>query len=75
VYEVGDVLTCQADAFPTPSYVWQNLRTTEVFNNQQLIIPANWLGTNQTMRCEARNIIEGAQYTNNYFLNVDVQGE
>jgi hypothetical protein len=71
-YQVGDVLTCYADAWPPSSYLWQNLRTGVISVGNTLEIPSSYLGFNQSVRCEAANVIEGTNYVSNVFLAVDV---
>jgi hypothetical protein len=71
-YEVGDVLTCTCDAFPPATFFWQNLRTNQITAGPTVTIEAAWQGYNQSMRCEARNTIEGTVYSNNIFIPVDV---
>jgi hypothetical protein len=72
VYEAGEILTCVADAFPLPTYLWQNLRTNELTAGQTVRIEEAWRGFNQSMRCEARNTIEGTIYAQSFFVAVDV---
>jgi len=67
-YDAGDVLTCTADAFPLPTFVWQNLRTNQITNGATVRVDESWRGFNQTMRCEARNTIEGTIYSQNLFI-------
>jgi hypothetical protein len=71
-YDVGDILTCSVDANPMAEYFWQNLRTNQVFQGDQVTVLPEWQGTNQTMRCDARNTIEGVIYAHNGFQIVDV---
>jgi hypothetical protein len=71
-YEVGDVIICTADAFPPPSYFWQNLRTNQITAGATVTVDSAWQGFNQSMRCEARNTIESTIYSNNIFVPVDV---
>jgi hypothetical protein len=71
-YEVGDVITCTSDAFPPATYFWQNLRTNQITAGATVRIEEAWQGYNQSMRCEARNTIEGTVYSNNIFIPVDV---
>jgi len=71
-YEPGDILTCSADAFPPASYLWQNMRTNEIYAGQTVTIQQSWRGFNTTMRCEARNTIEGTAYPNNIFTPIYV---
>jgi hypothetical protein len=71
-YDAGDVLTCTADAFPAATYLWQNLRTAQIYSGSTVRIDESWRGYNQTMRCEARNTIESTIYSNNVYLPVDV---
>jgi len=71
-YVVGEVLTCHSDAWPTAAYQYQNMRTLQFFLTQTFTITPDLLGTNQTMRCQAQNIIQGFVYSANIFTNVDV---
>jgi hypothetical protein len=71
-YQVGDILTCSADAWPPSSYLWQNLRTGVITQGATHEITSNYLGFNQSVRCEAANVIEGTNYVSNVFLAVDV---
>jgi len=74
-YDVGDVLTCSADAKPPPTYIWSNLRTQEVFPAGQIFtVTPNLLATEQTMRCHANSMIEGTLYVADVFQNVTVPG-
>jgi len=72
-YEVGDVLTCEADAKPPATYIWSNLRTqgTEPVG-ATFTVTAALLGTEQIMRCNAYSLIEGTLYTADSFVNVSV---
>jgi len=40
-YEVGDTLTCFTDAYPEPTYRWQNMRTLEEFDVQEFTITSD----------------------------------
>jgi len=73
IYDVGDVLTCTADARPNPLYQWTNLRTlvTETQGSTFTVGP-DLVGTNQTMRCNAQSLIERTLYTLDAFINVPV---
>ena len=71
-YEPGDILTCVTDSFPDSTYNWANMRTLEVIPGPTVRIEEAWRGFNQTMRCEARNDIEGTTYAENLFIPVDV---
>lgn len=71
-YEPGDILTCTADGFPAPTFNWANMRTLEFFEGSTVRVDESWRGFNQTMRCQARNLIEGITYSDNIFINVDV---
>lgn len=71
-YLVGDSLECFADAFPTASFQWHNLRTNERFASSIFTIPAEWEGESQTMRCEATNTINGLPQTNDLYIPVNV---
>jgi hypothetical protein len=71
-YDIGDILTCSADGNPAPSFFWQNLRTNQVFAGSEVVVLDEWQGTNQTMRCDARNTIEDTTYANIVLQIVDV---
>jgi hypothetical protein len=72
IYYPGDQLECFADAFPTPSYEWHNLRTNQRYPNSVLTIPGDWVDEVQTMRCQAVNYIGGLPYSNDISLPVNV---
>jgi hypothetical protein len=74
-YSPGDVLTCEADAKPQPTFRWTNLRTlvTEP-NGATFTVTEELLGTEQQMRCNANSLIEGSLYTADVFLNMTVPG-
>jgi hypothetical protein len=72
-YLVGDRLECFADAFPTASFQWHNLRTNERFNSSVFFIPQEWEGFDQTMRCAATNTINGLEFSNDHYLPVNVR--
>jgi len=67
---VGEVLHCSADAFPPASYQWQNLRTLELFYSQNFTITQSMIGFNDTLRCQAQNLIQGFIYSQNLFVYV-----
>jgi hypothetical protein len=71
-YDVGDVLSCDADAYPTPFFAWLNMHTNEVFNTPTFTVGENMIGFNTTVRCQAQNIIQGFLYSENYFHSVIV---
>ena len=73
-YEVGDVLTCYADAFPAATYEWLNTRTNEQFHSQGFLVTEDLVGTTQQMRCQAQNMIQGFVYSDNLVVNVTVLG-
>lgn len=74
LYIVGDVIECFADAFPTASFVWQNLATNERIEGSLLTIPQHWEGTSQTLRCQAINVINELQYSFDLYIDCNVQG-
>lgn len=74
LYVVGDVIECFADAFPTASFTWHNLRTNERFPGSLLTIPQSWEGTQQTLRCQAINNVNDNEYSNDLYINGNVQG-
>jgi hypothetical protein len=71
-YQVGDIITCYADAFPPAFYQWQNMRTLEVFTSQSYNITEDDVGHNNTLRCQAQNLIQGFLYSANLFIYADV---
>jgi hypothetical protein len=72
VYEVGDIITCVADANPTATYYWQNVRTQQYYNSANYVITEDMRGMNDQLRCHAQNIIQGYIYAANYFINAFV---
>jgi len=70
-YNVGVVITCFADAFPQADIYWQNLNTSEVYNNPSFVTTAAMVG-NTRWRCHAENFINGIQYYNDYFTWITV---
>lgn len=73
-YLVGDVIECFADAFPSAGFTWHNLRTNERIPGSLLTIPQSWEGTSQTLRCQAVNVINGAEYSNDLYIPGNVPG-
>lgn len=73
-YVVGDQIECFADAFPAAGFTWHNLRTNERFPGSLLTIPQEWEGTDQTLRCQAVNVISGAEYSNDLYITGNVLG-
>jgi hypothetical protein len=71
-YEVGETISCWADAFPPPYYGWLNMRTNEVITGQNLVVDASHVGFNTTMRCQAQNLIQGMLRSANLFISVIV---
>jgi hypothetical protein len=73
-YEIGDVITCYADAYPAAFYNWQNLDTLDFANDQSITVTSNWLGLNSTLRCQAQNLIQSILYAETYFMRAFVPG-
>jgi len=73
-YDVGDNITCHADAFPAAFYQWQNLDTQDFVNDQTITVTPTWLGRNSTLRCQAQNLIQGFLYAQTYFMPAYVPG-
>jgi hypothetical protein len=71
-YEVGETITCSADAHPPPSYQWQNMRTLEWYPGAVYTVLASDQGFNQSIRCQAMNLIQGFVYSDNRFISVYV---
>jgi len=71
-YEVGDQITCYADAFPSPFYLWQHMGTLVNTNSQvYTVVPSDVDGTH-IIRCQAQNLIQGFLYTQNLFYTIYV---
>ena len=64
-YEIGQVLTCYADAVPLPTYKWINMGTLDEYNSQTLTLTTSMVG-NLILRCEATNVVA----TGNLFVNI-----
>jgi len=74
-YEVGDNITCHTDANPEAYYMWQNIRTLDVFGDRQTYtVTEDLRGTNQSMRCQVQNIIHGFVWSDNVFIPLNVPG-
>jgi len=71
-YEPGEILTCTTDAFPPASLAFYNLRTSEIFIGNTIVVGEDWRTHNTTVRCEAQNVIEGTTYPANVFAYVYV---
>jgi hypothetical protein len=71
-YDVGDVVSCFADAYPPPFYGWQNWITNEIINAQTFTVDARYVGQNTTMRCQAQNLIQGLLRSANIFIYIYV---
>jgi len=71
-YKVGDTLECFADAFPTATFSWHNLRTNARIDGSILVIPESWEGFENAMRCDAYNTINGFRFNRELHLAVNV---
>jgi hypothetical protein len=72
-YVLGDELICNADSKPPAQYQWQNMRTLQFPPpGPSFFVTADLVGFDQSMRCNAAVLIEGAFYTNDIFVNVSV---
>jgi hypothetical protein len=71
-YEVNDVVTCYADAYPDATYTWINTRTNENFLIENFTVTADFVGIDTLMRCQAQNTIKGQIYSNNIFITITV---
>lgn len=71
-YEPGETLTCTSDAWPPATYLFQNMRTGQIYSGITMVLDSAWVGNNQSIRCEAKNMIEGTNYANQAFLAVDM---
>lgn len=66
-YEVGEVLTCTADAVPLPTYKWTDMINNVDYNQQTLTLTTAMIG-NAVLRCLVVNIVSSA----NIFVNTTV---
>lgn len=66
-YEIGQVLTCNADAVPLPTYKWTNLITMDEYSSQSLTITESMVGLT-VLRCQVINSVSSA----NAFTNITV---
>jgi hypothetical protein len=73
-YEIGDTVTCWADANPTAVYQWQSLRTSEFWYAATFETREDMVGY-QLMRCTARNSMQGYDYTKDLFVDVYVNAK
>jgi len=71
-YEVGDIIVCTADGYPPPDFSWMNMRTGRLYPGASIEVEDEWLGHDQLLRCEARNVIVGTIYSVNMFHPVSV---
>jgi hypothetical protein len=71
-YNVGDVIQCYADAFPSPTFSWHNLRTNERIEGSILTIPQSYEGNENPMRCDAYNTINGFRFNRELHITVHV---
>jgi len=71
-YQVGDLITCYADAFPPPFYQWQNMLSLVTYSTQVFNVTQDMVGFNTTLRCAAQNLIQGFLFSSNLFIFVDV---
>lgn len=71
VFEVDDTITCEADANPQAVYIWQSLRTSEIWYNNPVTLRSDMVGY-QMMRCTARNVLQEVSYSRDIFVEVTV---
>jgi len=71
-FEVGDLITCYADAYPDPFYLWQNMRTLEFYYTQIYTVNADDVGFQTLLRCQAQNLIQGFLHTQQHFTEINV---
>lgn len=73
-YDVGDNVTCFADANPPASFQWQNMRTLVTTPGPSFTVTPDFEGLTTTMRCQAQNNIQGVTYSGNLFTDITVLG-
>lgn len=66
-YEVGQIITCYADAVPLPSYTWTNMITLVDYRSQSLTLTPDMVGY-LVLRCQIINAVSTA----NLFVNITV---
>lgn len=71
-YDVGDNVTCFADANPPASFQWQNMRTLVTTPGPSFTVTPDFEGLTTTMRCQAQNNIQGVTYSGNLFTDITV---
>jgi hypothetical protein len=67
-YEIGQVLTCYADAVPLPTYKWIDMSTLIEYNSQSLTLTTTMVG-NQVFRCQVVNSVSTADLFANITIN------
>jgi hypothetical protein len=70
-YEIGQTITCTADANPEATFIWQNIRTGEIIYGASFVTREDLVGY-QLMRCTASNVLQGVTYNRDFFLDVYV---
>jgi hypothetical protein len=66
-YEIGMVLTCNAEAAPQPSFIWTNLETLTDYHSQSLTLTESMVGS-LPLRCHVVNDVSST----NVFVNITV---
>jgi hypothetical protein len=69
-YVAGDTIVCDADAFPTPSFTWQNMVSLDLSYGPVFTVTPSMEGKNHSMRCQAQNVIQGFVFSANVFVAV-----
>lgn len=70
--KVGDLITCFADGFPIPDYLWLDEDDKQVSRNQELILHS---GDSQKYKCVATNTIRGNSHSASVSVKVFVREE
>jgi len=67
-YEIGQIITCYADAVPLPSYTWTNLITLVEYRSQSLTLTPDMAG-DLVLRCQVVNSVSTADLFANITVN------
>jgi hypothetical protein len=66
-YEVGEVLTCHADAVPLPTFMWTDMINNVDYHQQTLTTTTAMIGS-AILRCQVTNVVSSA----NIFVNTTI---
>lgn len=70
--KVGDLITCFADGYPSPDYLWLDEDDKQISRNPELILQSE---DSQNYRCVATNLIRGHSHTASVSVKVFIREE